>query len=150
MEQRHQLLNLESPLNKNKNFFSKTLNSLPGGRGGKKGRNNALCLHNSDIIYYLHLINKHLCYSRLLKIPFFFFCLFRTTPLAYGSSESRGQARAAAAGLCHSQSNEGSEPQPPPMLQLPAMPDPLTPREARDQTHILLDSYTAEPQWEFQ
>ena len=33
---------------------------------------------------------------------YFNFLLFRATPEAYGSSQSRGQIRAAAAGLCHS------------------------------------------------
>ena len=41
---------------------------------------------------------------------FFFFCLFRAIPTAYGSSQARGQIRAIAAGLHHSHSNVGSEP----------------------------------------
>ena len=36
---------------------------------------------------------------------FFFFCLFRAAPTAYGSSQARGQIGAAAAGLHHSHSN---------------------------------------------
>ena len=33
---------------------------------------------------------------------FFFFCLFRATPVAYGSFQARGRIRAAAASLHHS------------------------------------------------
>ena len=47
-------------------------------------------------------------------IWFFFFvcvfCLFRAAPMAYGSSQARGQSGAIAAGLCHNCSNAGSEP----------------------------------------
>ena len=42
------------------------------------------------------------------KISFFF--LFRTTPMAYGSSHARCQIGAVAASLHHSHSNAGSEP----------------------------------------
>ena len=41
---------------------------------------------------------------------FFSFFLFRAAPSVYGSSQARGQIRAAAAGLHHSHSNAGSEP----------------------------------------
>ena len=41
---------------------------------------------------------------------FFFFCLFRATPAAYGDSQARGQIGAVAAGLHHSHSNAGSDP----------------------------------------
>ena len=55
---------------------------------------------------------------------FFFFWLFRATPEAYGVSQARGQIRGATtAGLCHSQSNAGSEPRLQPTPQLIAMPD---------------------------
>ena len=40
--------------------------------------------------------------------PFFF--LLSSAPAAYGSSEARGLIGAAAAGLCHSHRNMGSEP----------------------------------------
>ena len=36
---------------------------------------------------------------------FFFFCLFRAAPTAYGSSQARGGIGAGAAGLCHSHSH---------------------------------------------
>ena len=42
-------------------------------------------------------------------IVFFVFCLFRATPMAYGSSQARGQIGAVAAGLRQSHSNAGSE-----------------------------------------
>ena len=35
----------------------------------------------------------------------FFFFLFRAAPMAYGSSQARGQIRVAAADLCHSHSH---------------------------------------------
>ena len=40
----------------------------------------------------------------------FWFWLFRPPPTVYGSSQARGRFRAAAASLCHSHSNNGSEP----------------------------------------
>ena len=40
---------------------------------------------------------------------FFFFCLFRAAPAAYGSTQARGQIGVVAAGLPHSHSNLGSE-----------------------------------------
>ena len=55
---------------------------------------------------------------------FFFFNLFRATPIAYGSSQARGQIRAVAASLHHSHSNAGSEPHQQPTPQLTATPDP--------------------------
>ena len=41
---------------------------------------------------------------------FFFFLLFRATPLAYGSSQARGQIGAIAASYSHSHSNAKSKP----------------------------------------
>ena len=41
---------------------------------------------------------------------YLFIGFWGTTPVAYGSSQARGQNRAAAASLHHSQSNRGSEP----------------------------------------
>ena len=45
-----------------------------------------------------------------LDAKHFSFCLFRATPMAYGSSQARGQIRAAAVGLRHGDSKGGSEP----------------------------------------
>ena len=56
----------------------------------------------------------------------FFICwFFRAAPAACGSSQTRGRIGVATAtGLCHSHSNEGSEPCLRPTLQLTATPDP--------------------------
>ena len=45
----------------------------------------------------------------------FLFLFFRTVPVAYGSSQARGQIGAATAGLRHKHSNAGSEPRLRPM-----------------------------------
>ena len=55
---------------------------------------------------------------------FFFFCLFRAAPTAYGGSQARGQVRSTAAGLHHSHSNAGSKLHLPPTPQLMTTPDP--------------------------
>ena len=55
---------------------------------------------------------------------FFFFCLFRAVPAAYGSSQARGRIGAAAACLHHSHSSATSELNLRPTLQLTAMSDP--------------------------
>ena len=64
----------------------------------------------------------------MIQKNFFFFGLFRATPMAYGGSQARGPIRAVAAGLRQSHSNGGSEPRlrPTPQLttpQLTATPD---------------------------
>ena len=46
----------------------------------------------------------------VLVFFFFFFLPFRATPVAYESSQAKGQIEATAAGLYHSHSNTGSEP----------------------------------------
>ena len=62
------------------------------------------------------------------EVNFFFLWVFlvfsRASPVAHGGSQPRGQIRAVAAGLYHSHSNAGSEPQLQPTPQLTAMPDP--------------------------
>ena len=55
---------------------------------------------------------------------FFFFCLFRAAPKAYGGSQARGQIGATASGLRHSHSNIRPEPHLQPTSQLMATPDP--------------------------
>ena len=74
------------------------------------------------------------CYENLRLLPgenpenkgfsffFFFLCLFRAAPKAYGGSQTRGPIRDTAASLHHSHSTARSEPQSTP--QLTAMPDP--------------------------
>ena len=74
----------------------------------------------------------------------FLFCfvlvlLFRATPEAYQSSRARGQIRAAAARLCHSHSNAGSQQCLQPTPQLTATPDPDPLSKARDGTRNLMD-----------
>ena len=70
----------------------------------------------------------NLASSTILPISFFLiiniFCLFRTTPKAYGGSQARSQIRAIAASLRHSHSNSGSRLCLWPARQLTAMPDP--------------------------
>ena len=75
-------------------------------------------------------------------LAFFFVLLvllFRATLIACGCSRPRGQIGAAAAGLRHSHSNEGSESHMWPTPQLTATLDPWPTEWARDQTHILMD-----------
>ena len=54
----------------------------------------------------------------------FFFGLFRATPMVYGDTQARGQNRAVAARLHHSQSNARSEPRLQLTPQLTATQDP--------------------------
>ena len=64
-------------------------------------------------------------HSNFSKGVFFnFFFLFRAVPVVYGSFQARGQIAAAVAGLHHSRSNPGSEPQLQLTSQLAAMLDP--------------------------
>ena len=60
--------------------------------------------------------------GRVLGVLIFFF--FRAPPLAYGSSQGRGQIRAAAASLYHNHSNTRSQPRLQPIPQLRAVQDP--------------------------
>ena len=66
----------------------------------------------------------------------------------YGSSQARGQIRATAVGLHHSQSNSGSKLCLQPTPQLMATPDPYPLSKGRDQTAtswFLVNSLTTEP-----
>ena len=82
----------------------------------------------------------------------FLFCLLGATPIAYGSSQARGQIGAAAAGLHHSHSNAGSESRLRPTPQLEATLDTLThwtkPGIEPASSWILVRFITAEPQQE--
>ena len=51
--------------------------------------------------------NKHDLCERII---YFFFLLFRATPMGYGSSQARGQIRAAAVGPHHRHNNTRFEP----------------------------------------
>ena len=64
----------------------------------------------------------------------FIFCLFRASLMPYGSSHSRDQIRAAAAGLHHNHGNTRSEPH---LWQCHIL-KPLS--RARNRTHILMDT----------
>ena len=68
-------------------------------------------------------------------------CLFvfsRATPMAYGGPQDRGPVRAGAVSLYHSHSNVGSKPHLRPTPQQCQILNPLS--EARDQTHVLMDT----------
>ena len=71
------------------------------------------------------------------RTSFFFFCIFRVTPVAYEGSQARGPTGVTAAGLYHhSHSNTESEPLLQPTPQLMATRQILNPlSEARDWTH---------------
>ena len=75
-----------------------------------------------------------------LFVYLFIYCLFRAVSTAYGSSQARGWIGAAAAGLCQSHSNTGSEPLlwPTPQLKQHWILSPLN--KARDRTHVLMDT----------
>ena len=60
-----------------------------------------------DTILLFHKWENYIKYHRKKRLHFFLggvFFFFRATPMAYGSSQARGQIRAAAAGLHHSHS----------------------------------------------
>ena len=71
--------------------------------------------------------------------PLFKNLLFRATPAAFGSSQTRGLIGAVAAGLCHNHSNAKSELHrwPTPQLTASQILNPLS--KARDQTCILVN-----------
>ena len=66
---------------------------------------------------------QFLRYSKVTQ-SYILFLLFMAIPVAYGSSQARGQIGAAAASLHHSHSNARSELHLRPAPQLMAMPDP--------------------------
>ena len=73
---------------------------------------------------YIFLSNTlYWCCGSRERLLFFFFFLFTAASVAYGSSQARGHLGAAAADLCHSHSNTGSESHLRAMPQLVAMPD---------------------------
>ena len=74
----------------------------------------------------LIMVTYFICFRSILFI--YLVLLFKAIPTAYGSSQATGWIGAAAVGLCHSQSNETSEPRlwPTPQLMptIRIMPDP--------------------------
>ena len=67
--------------------------------------------------YHIHF------YFLIFNFIYLFF-LFRAAPLAYGSSQARGQIGATISSLHHSHSNTGSKPRLQATPQLTAKPDP--------------------------
>ena len=82
-----------------------------------------MLVKNCESLYYT-TITYVIVYINYTSIYLFIYCLFRATPVAYGSSEVTGQIRAVAAGLHPSHSNTRSELRLQPTPQLMAMPDP--------------------------
>ena len=85
-------------------------------------------------------ISEHVSFYSNLPLFFFFFLVFRATPVAYRGSQARGRIGAAAAGLCHSYSNTRSKTclLPTPQLMQRRILTPLS--EARDGTRVLMDT----------
>ena len=61
------------------------------------------------IICFTKDIGHYIPYIFCVCVSFFFFCLFRVAPAAYGGSQASSPIRAIAAGLHHSPSNAGSK-----------------------------------------
>ena len=105
-------------------------------------------------LYYIYFMASQVdefCLNKVWSffLPFFFsfFFLNRTTTVAYGGSQARGQIGASAAGLHHSHSNVKSELclWPTPQLMATWDPDPLI--EVRDRTQVLLDTSQVPYHW---
>ena len=82
------------------------------------------------ILLKQHVIQSLCCFLSFVSGKFFvfwvlLFCfVFRAAPVTYGNSQAMDGTGAAAASLCHSHSNVGSEPRLQPTPQLTAVPDP--------------------------
>ena len=102
----------------------------PGRRGPHTGSPCLLVLScpsgdlHLNLCFSHHTLSLNLTPNCSVASLFFFFFLLMTAPVAYESSQARGQIRAVAAGLCHSYSNTGSEPPLRPVRQLAATVDP--------------------------
>ena len=104
-------------------------------------------------LIFIYTVRKFMFIIFFVCLFVLFFCLFRATPVVYGGSQARSPIGAVATGLCQSHSNARSKPA---YARATAMPDPshigdlhhssqqrriLNPlREARDWTHILMDT----------
>ena len=78
------------------------------------------------ILFELSLESQRVFYTQSTsqsRLALYVFFLFRTTPVAYESSQSRGQIKAVAAGLQHNHSDARSKLHLRPAPQLMAMPD---------------------------
>ena len=69
---------------------------------------------------------------------FFFFCLFRAAPMAYGGSQARGPIGAGASSLHHSHGSVGSKPHSVTYTCSSQILHPLS--ETRDRTLVLMDA----------
>ena len=78
-------------------------------------------LRNVLLFYHFYWLPFH---PFVWYIVIFFFCLFRTAPVAYAGSQARGLIGCIAAGLRQSHSNARSEPHLQPTPQLTVTPDP--------------------------
>ena len=78
---------------------------------------------------------------------FYLFFLFRASPMAYRSSQARGWIRAAAAGLHHSQSNNGSATYTTAHSNAGSLTHWVRPGIEPVSSWILVRFFTTEPQW---
>ena len=122
------------------------------GVGDEEGESNCVgivgCGQSLDVVFLNAVLKQFIWWAArssrrcflFYLIIYFDFCLFRTTPLAYGGSQARGQIGGAAAGLHHSHSNARSEPHlwPHHRSQQHWLLNPLS--RARDQTHVFRTS----------
>ena len=87
------------------------------------------CLQNHrHLVDWIFVFKLRSCERKCAKdVPpsfYLFVCFLRAAPIAYGSSQAKGQMKAVASGLHHSHSNIGSKPCLWPTLQPTARPDP--------------------------
>ena len=85
--------------------------------------------------------------GELHVLDFFFFFLFRVTPVSYGSSQARGHIGATTASLGHNHSNTQSQPLLQPTPQLTATQEPRT-EDRTTSSWMLVGFVTPEPQRE--
>ena len=94
--------------------------------------NVAIFLRATELTFYTVSARHHMYFMFTMRSDnmhrmmcfFFFFCLLRAAPMAYGAFQARGQIGAVAASLHHRHSNARSKPCLQPTLQLTATPGP--------------------------
>ena len=108
----------------------------------KHASNNGILLHNKTTFSPLRGENQYFIFHCICLIFYFYlflFCFSRAGHAACGSSQGRGQVRAAAAGLHHSHSNLGST-----YTKAPGNAGYFNSwTKARDPTHILMGTSQA-------